>query len=93
MTGSVYRSDPADARRLVELDGVSLIYHHRSGLTHIVAPPAPQILEILDRGEADIESLLASLCNEFEIENDADSRTALKARLDELEIAGLVWRI
>lgn len=43
----------ADAERLTEpLDGLSAIYHRRSGHTHLVAAPIPEILAALDRGEA-----------------------------------------
>ena len=87
----VFRTDPPEARRTVELDGLSLVFHRPSGLTHIVAPPAPQILAALGEGEADAATLLERLRRDHDLEGD-DPGPALDARLKELEAAGLVWR-
>lgn len=92
MTQTVYRADPAEARRIVELDGVTLIFHRPSGLTHIVAPPAPEILAALGEGDADAAGLLARLERDFDFGEGEDLAAALDARLAELETAGLVWR-
>ncbi len=42
MQGPTYIAD-TDGMRRVGLEGLTLLYHARSGMTHIVAPPAPQI--------------------------------------------------
>ena len=47
-----YVADPDIAIEAVALDGLVLLYHRPSGMTHIVAPPAPQILEALRLGPA-----------------------------------------
>ena len=91
MTEPIYRADPPEARRLIELDGVALIFHRPSGLTHIVAPPAPQILNALGEGDADRAVLLARLQRDFDFADDDDLADALAARIAELEAAGLVW--
>ena len=91
MTDPRFLADPPDARRLVELDGVALIFHRPSGQTHIVAPPAPEILAALAEGAADAETLLERLKRDHEIEGEGLSE-ALAARLAELEASGLVWR-
>ncbi|MEM8694990.1 MAG: HPr-rel-A system PqqD family peptide chaperone [Pseudomonadota bacterium] len=88
----VYRADPPEARRVIALDGVALIFHRPSGLTHIVAPPAPQILDALTEGDAGAEALLDRLERDYEFDDSQDLEAALEARLAELETAGLVWR-
>lgn len=76
--------------RRVELEGLTLLYHAASGMTHIVAPPAPQILDLLSEGPASAADLLARLGERYEIAG-ADA-AAVEARLAELESAGLVRR-
>lgn len=88
----IYEADRPDARLLVELDGVALIFHRPSGQTHIVAPPAPEILAALGEGPADIDTLLARLERDHDFAEASDLAGALAARLAELEAAGLVRR-
>jgi len=68
MAGPVYIADPASAVRSVELDGLTALFHEPSGMTHIVAPPAPQILDALREGPADLEELFRRLANRFDFE-------------------------
>jgi PqqD family protein of HPr-rel-A system len=91
MAASLYAADPPEARRSVELEGLTLLYHRRSGLTHILAPPAPQILAALAAGPASAADIAARIGEDFELESD-DPAAAIAARLAELEAAGLVWR-
>ena len=89
MAGAIYAADPPDCLRRVELDGLTALYHRRSGMTHILAAPAPQILDALAEGPADADELLARIARSFEI----DAPDGLEARLRELEAAGLVRRL
>jgi PqqD family protein of HPr-rel-A system len=91
MSGPIYISD-AEGCRSLELEGLTLLFHGRSGMTHILAPPSPQILEVLAQGEADAETLIERLAAKFEFEADGGAE-ALAARLAELDAAGLVRRI
>jgi len=88
MTGPVYITDDADALTTVLLDGLSLVYHAPSGATHIVAPPAPEILDALREGPADAAELLRRLHEKYEFDGDE----VIHVRLGELEEAGLVRR-
>ena len=88
MAGPTYITDNADARVTVALDGLSLVYHAPSGATHIVAPPAPEILAALGDGPADAVELLRRLHEKFEFDGDE----VIHVRLGELEEAGLVRR-
>jgi PqqD family protein of HPr-rel-A system len=89
MAGPLYFADPIDAADRVELDGLTALFHARSGTTHILAAPAPQILDALADGPADAEAVLARLGERFEV---AAEEGGIEARLAELEAAGLVRR-
>jgi PqqD family protein of HPr-rel-A system len=89
MAGPTYIADPADQLKAVPLDGLTAIFHRPSGITHLLAPPAPQILDALADRPADAEALIARISERFDVEGGAD---ALAARLAELEAAGLVRR-
>ena len=90
MTGPRFIADPAGCFRKVELDGLTAIFHIPSGMTHILAAPAPQILDALAGSPADAGELAWRLSEAFEIEGGDD---AMMARLEELEAAGLVSRL
>ena len=90
MAGPRYIADPEGAVRRVDLDGLSVLYHVPSGMTHIVAAPAPEILDALRPGPASVAELMARLRTAFELDDAADEIVAL--RLSELEQAGLVRR-
>ena len=91
MAGRLYVADPANAVETVALDGLTLIFHAPSGMTHIVAAPAPEILGALREGPADAAELSRRLQLHFDLD-DSEAETAIRARLDELEAAGLVRR-
>ena len=85
-----YARVPLSTLRIVPLDELTLIYHRASGQTHVVAPPIPELLEILDETPCDITTLLAHLTARFDL-GDPDFEV-LTARLDELVDIGLVIR-
>ena len=89
MAGPSYIADTGDKVLKVELDGLTALFHRPSGMTHILAAPAPQILEALAGNPADVRALSIRLSGNFDIDG---SHEALAARLEELEKAGLVSR-
>jgi PqqD family protein of HPr-rel-A system len=91
VAGPIYIADPEKDVQEVVLDGLSALFHRPSGMTHIVAPPAPEILAALREGPADAGELLVRLRAIYEFEDEAVA-DAVIARLDELEQAGLVRR-
>jgi PqqD family protein of HPr-rel-A system len=91
MASPRFAADPPALRRLLALDGLDAVLHLRSGLTHILAPPAPQILEALEEGPADADEILRRIGELFDLEAE-DAPAAIGSRLAELEAAGLVWR-
>jgi PqqD family protein of HPr-rel-A system len=85
-----FTTDPQQAFLISELDTLCAIYDRRSGVTHVVADPVPQILSALSGKTLDEDALLASLARDFDVTDDADTRSALSARLDEMVAVGLV---
>ena len=78
--------------RIVSLDRLTAIYHRRSGQTHIVSEPMPEILSALGDGPLTPEALLARLSIAAAISVGGDPAEELAARIAELEAIGLVWR-
>lgn len=83
-----FSADPAEGYRIVELDGLTALYHRRSGITHILAEPAPEIIGALAGQTLHVDGLAAALG----VNCSPDNAAALSARLDELCEAGLVSR-
>jgi PqqD family protein of HPr-rel-A system len=77
-----YAADPPDTVQIVSLDSLTAIYHRRSGQTHVVSEPMPEILAALQNGPADVATLAAQL--------GVDDVATLTVRLDELVEIGLV---
>ena len=91
MAGPRYIADAPEALRNVPLENLTAVYHRPSGMTHLLAPPAPQILAALAAGPASAAEIVERIGALFEVEAD-DPAAAIAARLAELEAAGLVWR-
>ena len=90
MGAPTYIAD-TDGLKHVELEGLGVMFHPRSGMTHILAPPSPQILDVLREGPADAEAVVARLRERFDFP-ESGGVAAVEARLAELEAAGLVRR-
>lgn len=73
------------------LDSLTAVYHRASGQTHLLAPPAPELLALLADEAMDAAAILARLTLDYALA-DPDP-VALSARLDELVEAGLVERL
>lgn len=83
-----YRAPAPEALLTAGLDTLTAVFHRPSGITHLLASPAPEILALLAEEALDADDLLARLAARFDLA-DAN-REALVARLDELVAAGLV---
>ena len=90
--GTLYRAEPSEQTIRESLGAIDVLYHRRSGATHLVAAPVPQIMAALADGPADLDGLIARLSAQFELEDGEDTRQALADRLDELAGLGLVHR-
>jgi PqqD family protein of HPr-rel-A system len=93
MAAPRYIADPPHLVRKVRLDGLTALFHIPSGMTHILAPPAPQILQVLGKGPATAATILSRISKGYALEKQKDAKAALDARLAELEAAGLVSRL
>ena len=91
MAAPLYSADPPELSLCGELESLSILYHRRSGITHMLAPPAPQILGALERGPASAAEIAERLARTFDLQGE-DPTAAVAAGLAELEAAGLVWR-
>ncbi len=90
MAAPIYTAD-SEGLKSIELEGLSVMFHARSGMTHILAPPSPQILEVLTGAPAAAEEVVARLRTRFDFP-EGEGAEAVAARLAELEAAGLVRR-
>lgn len=86
-----YRAEAPDQIISENLGAIDLIYHRRSGATHLVAAPVPQILDALREGPTDLSGLMGRLAERFDLDGtDGEARQALEERLTELVTLGLV---
>jgi PqqD family protein of HPr-rel-A system len=88
-----YLAEPADARIVVALDAMTLIYQRRSGITHIVADPVPQILEAMGAAPCDPALIAARLSAHYDLGDAVEAKAVIAARLAELAGLGLVQHV
>jgi PqqD family protein of HPr-rel-A system len=89
---SLYRTEPADQRVVTPLDAMTLIYQRRSGITHIVAEPVPEILAVMAGDVCDAALVAARLATTFDLGPLDEAKAVIAARLEELATLGLVER-
>ncbi len=70
------------------LDSLTLLYDRRSGLTHLLGPPLPQLIALLRDAPLTLAELAARAADAFDLPDDAEALIA--ARVDELAALGLV---
>ncbi len=89
---TLYRAEPVDARLVEPLDIVTLVYQRRSGITHIVAEPVPEMLEAMGEDAVTPAELARRLSAQFDLGAQDDAEAVIAARLEELAALGLVFR-
>ena len=90
---ALYISEPADQRLIEPLDAMTLIYQRRSGITHMVAEPVPEILAAMGSDAVSAATLLARLSAQFDLGDASEAEAVIEARLLELAELGLVERV
>ena len=86
-----YRRMPDDAVRSCALDDMVLLYHGRSGQTHMVISPVPEILAAMADGAAvSAAALHDALAARYELGDRAAAVAEIAAHLDALDALGLV---
>ena len=88
-----YVAEPADARIVEPLDMMTLIYQRRSGITHMVGEPVPQMLEAMGSDAVDAKTLAARLAASFDLGGQDDAAALIAERLEELADLGLGERL
>ncbi len=73
------------------LGPVTLVYHVRSGITHIVMEPVPEILAAMGAGPIGAAAIAVNLAQRFDLP-PTDANALIGARLAELETLGLIER-
>ena len=85
-----YRALSAIDYKLTPLDVVSAVYDKRSGQTHLVASPVPELLTMMQGSDLSVDELLQRLLVHYDLPADEDHRASVEARLNELVTLGLV---
>lgn len=89
----LYRAEAATSLIIEPLDAVTLMYHRRSGITHIVAEPTPQILAAMADDTLSVHDITQRLSRQFDL-GDADEACGIIGdRLAELAELGLATRV
>ncbi len=88
-----YRAAPKDDLIWHELDSMTLLFHRPSGITHMLADPAPAILEVMADAALSASEIVARLEAGFDFESGGDTGNIVDARLAELADLGLVARV
>ncbi len=74
----------------VELDALTAVYDRRSGQTHLLASPLPEMLEALGEAEWTLDAFADHIRTKFELAADGNATTLIAAHLHELAALGLV---
>ena len=86
-----YRIDPRDACRACALDDLTLLYHARSGQTHMVISPVPEILDSIEDGASvTADDLWDRLTQSYDLGDRGQALAQIGAQLEALEALGLV---
>ena len=88
-----YRAAPREDLIWHDLDSMTLLYHRPSGITHMLADPAPAIIDIIDGTALAVTEIATRLSAMFDIEAGVATEDIILARLDELAALGLVTRV
>jgi len=89
----LYRAEAATSLIIEPLDAVTLVYHIRSGITHIVAEPTPQILAAMADDTLSIHEITQRLSRQFDLGDAGDAQAIIEDRLAELADLGLAARV
>lgn len=89
----LYKAEDDDQMVIEPLDVITLIYQRRSGITHMVAEPVPEMLAAMGNDEIDAAALLERLSALFDLGEASEAVAVITARLEELADLGLVNRI
>ena len=90
---TLYRAEASDNLIIRPLDAMTLIYQRRSGITHLVSEPVPEILAAMGGDAMNAENLAGKLAALFDLGAESDAIAVVADRLEELADLGLVERV
>jgi PqqD family protein of HPr-rel-A system len=90
MPFSLYRAEPIDSCRMMEVEGMTMLYHRPSGVTHLLISPMPDMLELLREVPCNAIILAERLCHRLGLQADEEAQAVVAERLKELTAIGLV---
>src|SRR3546814_11264490 len=87
-----YRAENPASIAVHPFDELTPLYHRRSGITHMVIAPAPQLLAVLGREELAVAAILHRLSKDFDLgrEGPESLPAGLSTRREEPTLLGLV---
>lgn len=85
-----YRAAAVGDLLRVELDDLTAVFDRRSGQTHLLASPLPEMLKVLGEGEWTLEAFADDIGTKFEVAADGNATALIAAHLQELLALGLV---
>jgi PqqD family protein of HPr-rel-A system len=88
-----YRAAAQDDLIWHDLDSMTLLYHRTSGITHMLADPAPAIMEVMEGLSLTAADVSLRLEAQFDVDSSIDFEDIVLARLEELSSLGLVARV
>jgi PqqD family protein of HPr-rel-A system len=90
---NLYKAEDSNQLLIEPLDAITLIYHRRSGITHMVAEPVPEILAALGGDAVTAATVVERLAAVFDLAITDDAIATVAARLEELADLGLIERV
>lgn len=87
----IYKAEAAAMLVIQPLDSMTAIYHRRSGITHIVAEPVPQILQVMGDMALTTGEIVQRLGATFNLDH-IDAESLIAERLEEMAALGLLER-
>ena len=87
-----YKAERVDQVLVEPLDAMTLIYHRRSGVTHLVAEPVPEILAVMGGDALSAAEVAARLAAQFDLDA-IDAEAIIASRLEELAALGLLEHV
>src|SRR3546814_18700773 len=70
-----YRAENPASIAVHPFDELTLLYHRRSGITHMVIAPAPQILAVMGSEELAVADILHRLSQDFDLGTRGQERS------------------
>src|SRR3546814_15162165 len=85
-----YRAENPASIAVHPFDELTLLYHRRSGITHMVIAPAPQILAVMGSEELAVADILHRLSQDFDLGTEGQESLLAVIRSEERRV-GKEW--